>query len=161
MTVKYCQSFAYHAAVIDVSDYMRREHVLPANKDYNLGFVLLLENNFTKRCQTLTVHKTEGGRPSLTHHIKIPLSGHGSVRRKVVDVEQRGQDCCASATGEGARALRQTTHTERLLPTAWHRICTAHNPLSTKLMCRYDHNIIESNVKPAYGWRVSNLKSYK
>lgn len=42
-----------------------------------------------------------------------------------VYVEQGQQDCGASATEEGARALRQTahtqTHTGRLLPTAWHR----------------------------------------
>lgn len=39
------------------------------------------------------------------YHIKIPLSGHGSARRKAVDGEQRGQDRCASAAGDGARAL--------------------------------------------------------
>lgn len=40
------------------------------------------------------------------HHIKIPLGGHGSVRMKAVDVEQRDQDWCASAAGDGARALQ-------------------------------------------------------
>lgn len=39
------------------------------------------------------------------HHIKIPLGGHGSARMKAVDVEQREQDWCASAAGDGARAL--------------------------------------------------------
>lgn len=43
------------------------------------------------------------------HHIKIPLSGHGSARRKAVDVDQRGQGWCASAAGDGARALHLTT----------------------------------------------------
>lgn len=41
-----------------------------------------------------------------THHIKIPLSGHGSGRLRVW--VQRGQDWDASAAGEGARALEQT-----------------------------------------------------
>lgn len=67
-----------------------------------------------------------------------------------MDVEQRGQDCCASAVGEGARALRQTTHSEWLLPTAWHRDCTALYPLPAKLTCRYEHNITKSNVKPVH-----------
>lgn len=39
------------------------------------------------------------------HHIEIPLGGHDSVRWKAVDVEQRGQDWCSSAAGDGARAL--------------------------------------------------------
>lgn len=39
------------------------------------------------------------------HHNKVLLAAHGSVRRKVVDAEQRGQDWCASAAGDGARAL--------------------------------------------------------
>lgn len=48
-----------------------------------------------------------------------------------VYVEQRQQDCGASATEEGARALRQTAHTDthtytgKLLHTAWHRNDTA------------------------------------
>lgn len=53
---------------------------------------------------------------SLTHHIKIPLSGHGSARRKAVDGEQRGQDRCASAAGDGARALIQTPTLSGWLP---------------------------------------------
>lgn len=48
---------------------------------------------------------------TLTHHIMIPLGGHDSVRRKVVDTEQREQDGRASAAGDGARALKQTTQT--------------------------------------------------
>lgn len=41
-----------------------------------------------------------------THHIKIPLSGHGSGRFRFL--VQGGQDWDASAAGEGARALEQT-----------------------------------------------------
>lgn len=112
-----------------------RDHMLSVNKDYHLSSSLLLEINFR-----------EGGRPCLTHHIKIPLGGHGSVRRKAVEVKQREQDWCASAAGDGARALKQTTQTlwgcfpQPGTDTAVHIIH------STGLPCRscysWHHNII-------------------
>lgn len=43
------------------------------------------------------------------HHVKIPLVGHGSVRRKTLDEEQKGRDRCASAAEDGARALHLMT----------------------------------------------------
>lgn len=41
------------------------------------------------------------------HHIELPLGGHGSGRRRAADVEQRDQDWCGSAAGDGARALHR------------------------------------------------------
>ncbi len=100
IVIKHLELSVCHAAVTGVTDYNAEKADGVISRDYHLSSSLFSENRLRK-----------GGRPSLTHHIKIPLGGHGSVRRKAVEVEQRGQDWCASAAGDGARALTQTTQT--------------------------------------------------
>lgn len=67
-----------------------------------------------------------------------------------VYVEQRQQDCGASATEEGARALRQTAHTQTHTPGGYFPLPGTVTTLQlTKLTSRYKHNVKRLNVKPA------------
>lgn len=79
-----------------------------------------------KRCQALT-HSPYQDPSGWSWLSEDEGRGRGAERSGLVRF---------SCWRRGQSPETNNTNTVRLLPTAWHHHCTAHNPLSTELACR-------------------------